>query len=515
MDIETLTALDNDMEGGASERHIPTAPFSPPSLSPSQYKQLELLQHLSLYSELLILFSGDKGVGKTFLANALIASREAPDQSLMVNCDFSISYLDILHKITEHFDLAELDDSGRLEEQILQYCEDLQEDEQGSFLLVLDQAEQLSDETLLHINQLAISLPNVLHIMLLGTPSIEDTLLGLPEPHAPLHIMDVDLLADEESEVILLQQFPEKEWSADDVDYILSQSQGNVGKLLYLSDQIASGIKPPKVNVAAKFPITHIAAIVLIASAFLMSYLYQNNEGSDVPSVVLEGVEKGAENVETFENATKPVVTDTVSETPADLAEQEEIDFNFVEASDSKVTGIGISTSEKRDPAAQFIEPTKVASATAAEIKHKSIESPVSKIAASSEAKISKNNIGIAEKAVEPQQVVEETLLSRDEKKLVSASVTSFITQLFGSYSEANAVAFIKQHEGSLTKNGLGALLYYRSEHKGKEWFVVVSGPYSTKSIAKANAAQFPSKLRKQNPWVRSIKPVQLILKTR
>ena len=511
MDTETLTALDDDMEHGFGERHISSAPFSPPSLSPSQYKQLELLQHLALYSELLILFSGAKGMGKTFLANALIASREAPDQSLLVNCDFSISYLDILHKITEHFDLAELDDLERLETQILRYCEELQEDEQGSFLLVLDQAEQLSDETLLHINQLAISLPNALHIMLLGTPTIEEALLALPEPHAPLHIMDVELLTDEESEVILLQQFPEKEWSAEYVDYILSQSQGNVGKLVYLSEQIALGVKPPKVSVAAKFPITHIAAIVLIASAFLMSYLYQNNESSDVSSVVLEG----DESVVLLENTAKPVVSDTLSETSADLVGQEEVDFNFVETNATEVADTEVGTSENSDLDAQFIEPTKVASIIAVDVKEKAVESPVSKIAVSSEEKVSKNNLGITKKSAESQQVVKETLLTRDEKKLTNASASSFITQLFGSYSEANAVAFIKQHEGSLTKNGLGALLYYRSEHKGKEWFVVVSGPYSSKSIAKANAAKFPSKLRKQNPWVRSVKPVQLILKTR
>ena len=110
MDTETITALDDDIQPEFDERLISVAPFVPPSLSTSQLKQLELLQHLSLYSELLILFSGEKGMGKTFIAQALIASREDPDQNLLVDADFSLSYLDILHSIAQYIDLAELDD---------------------------------------------------------------------------------------------------------------------------------------------------------------------------------------------------------------------------------------------------------------------------------------------------------------------------------------------------------------------------------------------------------------------
>lgn len=66
MDSEVITALD-DVDQDLNARLNSAAPFSPPSLSVSQYKQLELLQHLSLYSELVILFSGEKGMGKPLL----------------------------------------------------------------------------------------------------------------------------------------------------------------------------------------------------------------------------------------------------------------------------------------------------------------------------------------------------------------------------------------------------------------------------------------------------------------
>ena len=490
MDTEILAALD-DTKHDSNGRQISSGPFSPPSLSASQYKQLELLQHLALYSELLILFSGEKGMGKTFLANSLIASREAPDQSLMVDCDFSLSYLDILHKIAQHFDLAEIEEVERLESQILQYCEQLLEDEQGSFLLVLDQAEQLSSETLLHINQLALILPSVFHVILLAIPNIEETLLSLPEPHAPLHIMDVDALSEDDGEVILLQQFPEKEWAADEVDYILSQSKGNVGKLLYLAGQIASGIAPASVKVSAKFPITHIAAIVLITSAFVMSFLYQNEQADE--TII------SSEIVDVLASNSTPAITDAANNSSHQIAEDEsfaadeseqEIDFNF-------------------------IEPMKVTSVSAPQDTAKEIASPVEVISPASNTQSSANitkttNSDTIKTTNVLSSAASATSLTSSESQLLAAPASSFIAQLFGSYSEKNAQAFIQEHA-----NTGSTLLYYRTEHKGKAWFVVVSGPYASKTVAKESAAKLPAGLRKQNPWVRSIKPIQQVLSAR
>ena len=50
--------------------------FVMPQLLPTQTKTLELLTHLTSYSDLMVLVSGPEGAGKTTLANALAASRE-------------------------------------------------------------------------------------------------------------------------------------------------------------------------------------------------------------------------------------------------------------------------------------------------------------------------------------------------------------------------------------------------------------------------------------------------------
>lgn len=483
MDTETMSALDDEAVLDIDERLISVMPFSPPSLSASQYKQLELLQHLSLYSELLILFSGEKGTGKTFIAQALIASREDPDQSLLVDADFELSYLDVLHQIAQHIDLAELADAEALEQQIIQYCEHLLEDEQGSFLLVIDQADQLTNQALMHLNQLALIQPNALHVMFLATPILEEVLLEIPEPHAPLHIMHVDFLTEDESEIILLEQFPQQEWSGEQVDYMLQQSNGSPGKLMYIAQRLAEGGADNGAKEKTKFPITHIAAILLVASILVVSFLYKNSQPASqkieelvlTPSLLIE-TEEGAKG-----NTLKPVEY-----------VEEEIDFNFIEpvavkAADRKgESSLGASRTVP-SPVIKQLDPIEVQQPTSKPISTKKI-------------------------AIEPKtELVKETSVFSDaEQLLMSAATSSFVAQLFGSHSEKSAQMFMQENKGKA-----GQLLRYRTEHKGKSWFVVVSGPFESKEVAKIAVNKLPAELRKQQPWVRSIEPIQTLLSAR
>ena len=481
MDTETITALDDDIQPEFDKRLISVAPFVPPSLSTSQLKQLELLQHLSLYSELLILFSGEKGMGKTFIAQALIASREDPDQNLLVDADFSLSYLDILHSIAQYIDLAELDDVEALESQIVLHCEQLQESEQGSFLLVIDQADQLSNQVLMHLNQLALMQPNALHVMLLATPVLEEVLLELPEPHAPLHTMHVDLLLEEESEVILLEQFPEQDWSGEQVDYMLKQSAGSPGKLMYIAQQLAAGVKEQGAKPAAKFPITHVAAILLVASTLIVSFLYKNSQSELQDAVAVEAI------APIFTGIEEPVKADSFK--PVEEIVAEEVDFNF-------------------------IEPVEVMAieAAAENIKGQStdtISSPVVKAQNVNQPKVFITTPAVKEPVIEQPQVATKNALSPNEQVLLSALPSSFVAQLFGSYSQKSAEVFMQENKNT------ASLLSYRTEHKGKPWFVVVSGPFESRGVAKKEVAKLPAKLRKQQPWVRSIEPVQALLNTR
>lgn len=497
MDSEVITALD-DVDQDLNARLNSTAPFSPPSLSVSQYKQLELLQHLSLYSELVILFSGEKGMGKTFIAQALIASREDPDQSLMIDADFLSTYLDILQQIAQHIDLAELDNVEALESQVIGRCQQLLDDEQGSFLLIVDDADQLSNEVLLNLNQLALIQPNALHVMFLATPALEEVLSELPEPHAPLHIMQVDCLTESESEIVLLEQFPDQDWSGEQVDYMLKQAKGSPGKLMYIAQQLAAGAGDQgDQKEKSKFPITHIAAMLLVASVLIVSFLYKNSQTTAIEAPQTSQIEAvSVTSVATVD----PEVQIKEEVTAVKDASEEEIDFNFIEpvsvSSNSSIEG-NVDGSITQSDQASIDSPV---------VKSPVVKSPRIKDSTITNKKVTDDAVS----ATKTDRAGKSISFSIDEERLLSAKSTTFATQLFASYSEKSAQTFIQDN-----KTKVGALLYYRTEYKGKPWFVVVSGPFESKDIARAEVAKLPASLRKQKPWVRSIEPIQASLVVR
>ncbi|MEH6449314.1 MAG: AAA family ATPase [Oleispira sp.] len=484
MDTEFFAALDDDVDASMDERLITTQPFSPPSLSSSQLKQLELLQHLSSYSELLILVCADKGMGKTFIAKALLASREVPDQSLMLEAYFSLSYLDALHKLAQFLDLAELaDDVDSIEQQILVQCLQISAEEQGSVLLIIDQADQLSDDVLEDINQLALLAPSALHIMLLAPTIFENKLLTLTEPQAPFHVMAVESFIDDEAEILLLEQFPDKDWSAEQVDYIVQQSVGNPGKILYLAQQIVAGVKPQQKNVeATKFPITHIAAMLMVASVLVVAYFYQNN------STVLESDNIIVEASTPFAAESIPVESSlaiaegvpfvaTVEEASLiDTAATKEVDFNFTAP---------VAADLLQEQSRVLSEPRS----------NELVQSgPVLKETVINEAVTKEHEI----------------VYSKNEQVLIAAASSEFVIQLFGSHSSDNALAFIGDNATKAIQ-----LRSYQTEHKGKPWHVVIAGPFKSRALANEQSKALTTTLRKQNPWVRSISPIQAQLKAR
>jgi DamX protein len=469
MDTEFLAALDNAED--LNESHMTTQALSSSNLPTSQLKQLELLQHLSLYSELLILMCAEKGMGKTFIAKALFAAREIPDKSLMLEAGSSLSYLDILHNLAQFLDLVDLaNDIDGIEQQILDQCLQIAEKDHGSILLIIDQVEQLSDDALEDINQLALLAPSVLHIMLLAPLGFKSKLLALAEPQAPFHIMDIEPLTDYEAEVLLIEQFPKKEWEAEQVDYIVQQSAGNPGKILYLAKHLLSDLKSPQESINFyNFPVTHAASMALVAFALIGTYFYQNS------STVVAGQPTQDADVMAFEPATLPEAPSLSGDVDmksnpekTKLSEPEqEIDFNFPEAVEVAVISAQDTYSDK---------------------------SVLSELAVNKPAELKKPVFNY----------------SKDEQILLSASNSAFVIQLFGAYSADNTAVFMSAHATKAMK-----LLSYQTEYKGKPWHVVMAGPFESKVAALQQSKGLPIELRNQKPWVRPVSAIQAELKSK
>ncbi len=79
----------------------------------------------------------------------------------------------------------------------------------------------------------------------------------------------------------------------------------------------------------------------------------------------------------------------------------------------------------------------------------------------------------------------------------------AYTVQLMGSH-ELDSVRQFIQHHG-LT----GDLAVFKASRNNKDWFVLVQGVYPTRQAAEAAKAQLPPAVRATQPWARSLKSVQ------
>jgi hypothetical protein len=318
---------------------------------------------------------------------------------------------------------------------------------------------------------LALLAPHALHIMLLAPLGFDNKLLALSEPQAPYHMIDIEPLTDDEAEILLLEQFPQKEWKAEQTDYIVQQSAGNPGKILYLAQKLLSGVKSPQeILETQKFPVIHAAAIALVAITLVGAYFYQKSSPA-----VLASPSAQESNVIAFE----PTIAKEVLQIKENMVvvpdkekvdSVEEVDFNFPQA--DKVDSVQDTESNN----AGLVPSLVVAPAL--------------------------NDL------VEPQEAV--VNYSNDEQALMLATSKAFVIQLFGSYSVENAEIFMSANTTNAMK-----LLRYEAKYKGKPWHVVIAGPFESREQALLQSKELSAKLRNQKLWVRPVSAIQLVLKDR
>ncbi len=85
-----------------------------------------------------------------------------------------------------------------------------------------------------------------------------------------------------------------------------------------------------------------------------------------------------------------------------------------------------------------------------------------------------------------------------------SGASNGFTLQLMGTHDKQSLVDFI------MTNNLQDKATYYRRSFDGQDWYVLVSGRFSTQSEALEAIRRLPENVRSMNPWV---KPLGLVKK--
>jgi DamX protein len=102
-----------------------------------------------------------------------------------------------------------------------------------------------------------------------------------------------------------------------------------------------------------------------------------------------------------------------------------------------------------------------------------------------------------------PEDAGSAPTFSADERELLALPSQQFMLQLLGAESRATVDKFA-------AGAGRGQrLLTYRTQLRGKPWFIVLTGPFPSRAAAQAAVEKMPETLRKQQPWPRSVANVQ------
>ncbi|MDX1812314.1 MAG: SPOR domain-containing protein, partial [Gammaproteobacteria bacterium] len=93
--------------------------------------------------------------------------------------------------------------------------------------------------------------------------------------------------------------------------------------------------------------------------------------------------------------------------------------------------------------------------------------------------------------------------LQQDLQWINAQNAKNYTIQLIGTGKIEAAESFIKKHH--IEKGGH----YFHKKRKGKDWYSVIYGSYSSAREAKAGVEKLPSSLKKIKPWIRQFKNIQ------
>jgi DamX protein len=91
----------------------------------------------------------------------------------------------------------------------------------------------------------------------------------------------------------------------------------------------------------------------------------------------------------------------------------------------------------------------------------------------------------------------------QQEDWLLQQPSSHFTLQLLGSHNEKSLQGFIKKHNLPASQ-----VAYYRGDHEGNDWYILVYGVYSNRDVATQQISKLPKALQTAKPWPRTLESV-------
>ncbi len=495
---------------------------------------LDQLLHLCQFSNSLLVVLGDVGVGKTRTAHAFMDSLSDHDQICFLSLQSNQSLEQVLTAITQTFGIntGPLPSAENLLSAIEAFiAEEAQVEDEGLAVVVVDNAQLLDDQTLAVLSALLNNFPqqNRLHLAFFAEPSflrrlerISPESLLINEFHLqPFTLAEtVDYLnfrmemADYLGPEIFTESMVDPWWR---------QAQGHLG-ILHESAQerLLESVTPKLTFDKRSLPVAHIVAIALLIAVVGTAFLYMGEDDNPAPPVAVMSPQVPA----TGQAATSSSLELTSTQTPVQPLLQtlpQPQQPNQIAATQQPVeSSQALQVTGESDTG--FAREEVVPLAQLPTVPAKKVE-PVAQVPASSAAQSTAASASVvAEPAPKPEPkpaVVEQpapkvipdkkplaTTASSQERNILAWSPSEYTVQLLGVSNRKAALDYMAAQPNK------GELLMFKSKRQGNDWFVVITGRFSSSAEARQAIARLPASQRDAGPWPRDVKAIQSEIKS-
>lgn len=502
-------------------------------------KRLNILIHLIQHSDLLLLVTGSRGIGKTSLLQHFLGMRTEAWRTCHIQ-SHAMMHPDVLYRhICDAFDLTPADSGDENRDKLhIRLAELLR----GDFvpILIIDDAHELPAETLREIIQLSelhVDDAGMLRIVLFSEPQIQtilDTPLLKDIRHRITHTLDIPPLTEEQTINYIKKRLSAAGLHGDlpltqkQMQKIFRQSNGIPLSINQLANDMLAGEQPLKIqqktpkkpsssrplkSVMMLFAIIAIAGVITAAVMYdVITRLWQNDEGANVnpPAPAI-----------TLKHKPSPTAESMHKDLPLPAKQPEQVEqlplVDLAPGVSADKSAEGTQQEAKTEVVGQIHDKDKVTVVTKSTEAKKPVvppnTSPVAPDVATKKEPEPATAAIVEEKQLKPAKpavVARPATKSPPVNKPVSAHLAGvawlkaqnpghYTVQLNASRNEQSIKDYVKQHH--LTSK----TTYLKTTLNGKDWYILLYGSYTNKQLARQAAAKLPAALRKAKPWPRRI----------
>lgn len=478
--------------------------------TPSLNGLIQQLHHLCQFGADALVVQGEQGAGKTTLLAhfseqlQIKASQEIPlTVSSLVSLSSGDAH-DVLLALVRSLGLDwESASSGELMSRLRSFVQALLREKQLAIVLI-DDAEKLDAEALGALLSLLQNDSDVafgLKFVFFSEPGFAQRVDDVGLVELAVYDFDMPRFSPAELDRFLSECCPEVEEaraneSALSANTLWTRSGGLPGKALSIINQLTASDRANLAKDIKKMPVLHLVVVAVLIAGLLLTVFYRGDKEHATPEAELlstNSLLKPESNVSSNADLNRTVLPDgqTISVESESVSEP---DMAASQAHDS--VSILDATFDKKTQ--QNLESEKAGN----DVLQTEVREESRPAGDSESPDVDKNEE--EQKSYPEEEKATTARLSDEEKKLLAYGDSAYVLQMLAATQKGNLEQFI-----AAQSNADMLAIYRKRRNQGGTWYVVVSGPFVTKSEAQRAILNLPASQRRSGPWPKSMASVK------